>query len=84
MIYQGAGVDQGVPVLWMYFLKFSNMTEADKEEFQFACDYMYRHKSMHTTIYCNGACIKKSKTTKKIVGTMYAAGWRGAQVPCIW
>ncbi len=77
------GVENNIPVLWMHFLPFSQMTEAEIAEFQYVCNFMHKHKSMHNAIYSNGACIRKGKTTKKIIGSMYAAGWRGAQVPCM-
>ena len=74
------GVEGKTPVLWMHFLPFSQMTEEEKDEFQFICDYFFKYKSMHNGIYINGASIKKKKTSKKIIGCMYGAGWRGAYV----
>jgi hypothetical protein len=82
MLNACAGVEDNIPVLWMHFYPFKSMSEQDRKDMQFVCDFMYAHKSMHSPIYSNGACIRKNRATRKIVGTMYAAGWRGAQVPC--
>lgn len=56
------------------------MTQDEKLEFQLVLDYMREHSKLHNPIYCNGAAIQKNKETKKILGVMYGAGWRGAQV----
>lgn len=71
------------PILWMHFIRFSDMTPEDREELQFVCDFMNKHRALHNPIFSNGACIRTKKATKKILGDMYAAGWRGAQVPCM-
>lgn len=75
------GVEDKDPVLWMHFLPFAKMADDDRNEFQMVLKFMREHSELHNPIYSNGACIRKDKTTKKIVGTMYGAGWRGAQVP---
>ena len=74
-------MEDNTPVLWMHFLPFSAMTAEEREEFQMVARYLHAYSKMHNAIYSNGSCIRNNKATRKIVGTMYGAGWRGAQVP---
>lgn len=70
----------------MCFIKFEDMSEEERDNFQFLAEVMDADRKLHGEILTNAASIKTKKKSRRtgasvlstIVGTMRGIGWRAA------
>lgn len=80
----GVHSDTKLPVVWMHFIKFADMSPEERAQFEFLGHVLNADRRLHGEIFTNAASIKKVKKSRRtgalvvgsIIGRMRAMGWR--------